>query len=115
MDEYASCFDSIDPLAQYKNWRVDSQKSSSKTSISSQRVKAAFIVSDPIDWGRDIQVSIIFSHSISSIYIALILLFMQGNNFLLNMHMPLLLKNILLNYESVRQEKMLYEDNRHML
>lgn len=60
MDEYASCFDSIDPLAQYKNWRVDSQKTSSKTSISSQRVKAAFIVSDPIDWGRDIQVSITF-------------------------------------------------------
>ncbi|KAL1817149.1 mitochondrial hydrolase YKR070W isoform X1 [Daucus carota subsp. sativus] len=56
MDEYASCFDSIDPLEQYKNWRLDSQKSSSKTSISSQRVKAAFIVSDPIDWGRDIQV-----------------------------------------------------------
>lgn len=87
MDEYASFFDGIDPLAQYKNWRVDSQTSSSKTSISSQRVKAAFIVSDPIDWGRDIQVNIIFFTL--NIFCSL---YMQGNSFLLNMYMPVLLK-----------------------
>uniref|UniRef100_A0A7N0UKU2 Uncharacterized protein n=1 Tax=Kalanchoe fedtschenkoi TaxID=63787 RepID=A0A7N0UKU2_KALFE len=62
IDEYASCFDNIDPLAPYKIWGVrqtDPKPASRKVSkgdIMSQRVKAAFIVSDPVDWSRDIQV-----------------------------------------------------------
>ncbi|KAL9676428.1 hypothetical protein QQ045_004642 [Rhodiola kirilowii] len=63
IDEYASCFDNIDPLAPYKIWGVrdahqkaTSKKISHKTDITSQRVKATFIVSDPVDWSRDIQV-----------------------------------------------------------
>lgn len=63
IDEYASCFDNIDPLAPYKIWGVqhvdqksDSKKISHKVDITSQRVQATFIVSDPVDWSRDIQV-----------------------------------------------------------
>ena len=59
MDEYASCFDNIDPLAQYKKWttgHVANQNNPIKTSVCSQRVKATFIVSDSYDWSRDIQV-----------------------------------------------------------
>ncbi|GMY10706.1 hypothetical protein FCV25MIE_05945 [Fagus crenata] len=64
IDEYASCFDDIDPLAQYKEWRnktVANQSSTfkemaSRKSVHSQRVQAAFIVSDSVDWSRDIQV-----------------------------------------------------------
>jgi hypothetical protein len=64
IDEYASCFDDIDPLAQYKEWRnktVANQSSTfkemaSRKSVHSQRVQAAFIVSDSVHWSRDIQV-----------------------------------------------------------
>ncbi|CAL1355874.1 unnamed protein product [Linum trigynum] len=41
IDEYASCFPGIDPLAPYKSWEVK---------------QAVFVVSDSIDWSRDIQV-----------------------------------------------------------
>ncbi|CAA7389511.1 unnamed protein product [Spirodela intermedia] len=66
MDEYVSYFGDIDPLSQYKTWEV---KQISKSITNSKppdsvprynahrsRVQAAFIVSDPVDWGRDIQV-----------------------------------------------------------
>ena len=64
IDEYASCFDDIDPLAKYKKWAtkpVTNQSSSfeqiaPRKSVYSQRVQAAFIVSDSVDWSRDIQV-----------------------------------------------------------
>ncbi|KFK33946.1 hypothetical protein AALP_AA5G082300 [Arabis alpina] len=59
MDEYASCFDHIDPLAPYKKWMIgeDGHKEPrSRENVLSQRVHAAFIVSDPVDWSRDIQV-----------------------------------------------------------
>ncbi|XP_010920951.1 mitochondrial hydrolase YKR070W isoform X2 [Elaeis guineensis] len=63
MDEYASCFKDIDPLSHYKTWRIKQtyDENSSKEllpryDVYSDRVKAAFVVSDPIDWGRDIQV-----------------------------------------------------------
>lgn len=62
IDEYASHFDGIDPLARYKKWAIkpadggsDSLKEMSP-SIYSQRVQAVFIVSDSVDWSRDIQV-----------------------------------------------------------
>ncbi|XP_052873904.1 uncharacterized protein YKR070W-like isoform X1 [Gossypium arboreum] len=58
IDEYALYFDNIDALAPYKKWgtldfAVDRTR---KCSINSKRVQAAFIVSDSVDWSRDIQV-----------------------------------------------------------
>ncbi|GKB70265.1 putative hydrolase family protein [Tanacetum coccineum] len=64
LDEYASFFNSIDPLSPYKTWTTKQpfheQRSSSESvpdfDVTSERVKAAFVVSDPVDWSRDIQV-----------------------------------------------------------
>ncbi|KAM0999642.1 hypothetical protein ACFX15_006136 [Malus domestica] len=64
IDEYASCFENIDPLAPYKKWitkQVADQYSTvkavaAKDLVLSQRVQAAFVVSDSVDWSRDIQV-----------------------------------------------------------
>ncbi|KAM0948178.1 putative HAD-superfamily hydrolase, subfamily IIA, HAD superfamily [Dioscorea sansibarensis] len=64
IDEYASYFDGIDPLSSYKTWKVqqayrteeDSKKSQPRYDVHSDRVKGVFVVSDPVDWGRDIQV-----------------------------------------------------------
>ena len=66
LDEYASYFENIDPVSQYKRWttgQVSNRNSHSLPgyNISSERVKGAFVVSDPVDWGRDIQV---LSHSV---------------------------------------------------
>lgn len=66
IDEYASYFDGIDPLVQYKTWTTKQaakqsstlEQMSTRDSIHSQRVKAAFIVSDSVDWSRDIQVAL---------------------------------------------------------
>lgn len=54
----------LTPVAQYKSWTT--QQASKRTTnstmsiqgfdVASGRVKAAFVVSDPVDWGRDIQV-----------------------------------------------------------
>ncbi|XP_057451406.1 uncharacterized protein YKR070W [Lotus japonicus] len=59
MDEYASCFENIDPLATYKKWTTKlatTHECASRNDVLSERVRAAFIVSDPVDWSRDIQV-----------------------------------------------------------
>ncbi|XP_057731774.1 uncharacterized protein YKR070W [Arachis stenosperma] len=59
IDEYASCFEHIDPLAPYKKWTTKNVKvneSTPRNDVFSERVQAAFIVSDPVDWSRDIQV-----------------------------------------------------------
>lgn len=64
MDEYASYFQDIDPLSQYKGWAAKQVNDTSKESqlrilrsnVHSDRVRGAFVVSDPVDWGRDIQV-----------------------------------------------------------
>jgi hypothetical protein len=64
LDEYASYFENIDPVSQYKMWTTKQElvKSSyprklvPSYNITADRVKAAFVVSDPVDWGRDIQV-----------------------------------------------------------
>ncbi|XP_073119201.1 cardiolipin synthase (CMP-forming) / mitochondrial hydrolase fusion protein-like isoform X1 [Henckelia pumila] len=64
LDEYSSNFDNIDLVAQYKRWTTkhesecdkNSKKIVSRTYVLSTKVKAAFVVSDPVDWGRDIQV-----------------------------------------------------------
>ncbi|KAL0402419.1 UNVERIFIED_CONTAM: hypothetical protein Slati_4271800 [Sesamum latifolium] len=64
LEEYASQFKNIDPVAQYKRWTTKqelncsrySEKIASSHIDCSQKVKAAFCFSDPVDWGRDIQV-----------------------------------------------------------
>lgn len=64
IDEYASFFEDIDPLAKYKKWTSKLAANQSSTfnkitqtkSLYSQRVQAAFVVSDSVDWSRDIQV-----------------------------------------------------------
>lgn len=58
IDEYASCFDNIDPLAQFKKCTTGhvNQNNTIRSTACTQRVQAAFIVSDPVDWSRDIQV-----------------------------------------------------------
>ncbi|KAI3817703.1 hypothetical protein L1987_11501 [Smallanthus sonchifolius] len=64
LEEYASYFNSIDPLSPYKTWTTkqpcNEQRKSSESvpsfDVTSERVKAAFVVSDPVDWSRDIQV-----------------------------------------------------------
>ncbi|KAM7499205.1 hypothetical protein LguiA_023619 [Lonicera macranthoides] len=64
LDEYASYFKNIDPVSHNKTWRTklafDRHENSSELvpsfNVISDRVKAAFVVSDPVDWGRDIQV-----------------------------------------------------------
>uniref|UniRef100_A0A1D1ZCR5 Uncharacterized protein YKR070W n=1 Tax=Anthurium amnicola TaxID=1678845 RepID=A0A1D1ZCR5_9ARAE len=66
MDEYVSYFDGIDPLSQYKTWTIRQKSDNNRTSkpmdshprydAYRKRVQAAFVVSDPVDWGRDIQV-----------------------------------------------------------
>lgn len=63
MDEYASYFKHIDPVSQYKRWTTEqiSNRNSHvlRYNVSSERVKAAFVASDPVDWGRDIQVFVV--------------------------------------------------------
>ncbi|CAI9778807.1 unnamed protein product [Fraxinus pennsylvanica] len=64
VDEYAMYFENIDPLVQYKNWTQKltgnhnglPREMAAINDPSSQRVKAVFIVSDSVDWSRDIQV-----------------------------------------------------------
>ncbi|CAJ1956034.1 unnamed protein product [Sphenostylis stenocarpa] len=64
IDEYASCFENIDPLAPYKKWTTKLavtqnskfNESVPRNDVLSKRVQAAFVVSDPVDWSRDIQV-----------------------------------------------------------
>ncbi|CAL9771323.1 unnamed protein product [Musa acuminata subsp. burmannicoides] len=64
IDDYASYFNDIDPLSQYKSWDLkhsyernyNSKGLQPKYDVYSERVKGAFVVSDPVDWGRDIQV-----------------------------------------------------------
>ena len=66
LDEHASYFENIDPVSQYKRWttrQISNRNSHSLPvyNISSEGVKGAFVVSDPVDWGRVIQV---LSHSV---------------------------------------------------
>ncbi|KAI8029236.1 Uncharacterized protein YKR070W [Camellia lanceoleosa] len=64
LDEYAAYFDNIDPVSQYKNWTTEqafnrcniSMDLVPRYNVFSESVKAAFVISDPVDWGRDIQV-----------------------------------------------------------
>ncbi|KAG8493257.1 hypothetical protein CXB51_010743 [Gossypium anomalum] len=61
LEEFASYFESIDPVSQYKRWTTMPQSDRKEPAVPrynvlSKRIKAAFVVSDPVDWGRDIQV-----------------------------------------------------------
>lgn len=64
IDDYSSYFDGIDPLSEFKNWKAivncngcDPKDQEQNYNVLSDEVKAIFVVSDPIDWSRDIQVS----------------------------------------------------------
>ncbi|KAH8948515.1 hypothetical protein BDL97_11G098100 [Sphagnum fallax] len=57
IDEYVEEFDSIDPLESYKPWVKQSKSSRDILMPSSdQKISAVFVCSDPVDWGRDLQV-----------------------------------------------------------
>ncbi|XP_042510733.1 uncharacterized protein YKR070W isoform X2 [Macadamia integrifolia] len=64
IDEYSSYFCNIDPLSQYKSWAIkqevnknsNSKEVTRRCNVLSERVQAAFVVSDSVDWSRDIQV-----------------------------------------------------------
>ncbi|PUZ41587.1 hypothetical protein GQ55_9G516700 [Panicum hallii var. hallii] len=63
IDEYASYFKDIDPLAPFKTWKVEQETNNYMSAkvhpsydVYSERVKGVFVVSDPVDWGRDLQV-----------------------------------------------------------
>ncbi|CAI0411619.1 unnamed protein product [Linum tenue] len=64
LEDYASLFENIDPVSQYKYWATKKPMDRSDLSrnivptcdIHSKSVKAVFVVSDPVDWGSDIQV-----------------------------------------------------------
>ncbi|XP_015690348.1 uncharacterized protein YKR070W isoform X2 [Oryza brachyantha] len=64
IDEYSSYFREIDPLAPFKKWIVPqadnqnlmSEKVHPSYDVFEERVKGVLIVSDPVDWGRDLQV-----------------------------------------------------------
>ncbi|THG05565.1 hypothetical protein TEA_006198 [Camellia sinensis var. sinensis] len=55
-------FDNIDPVSQYKIWTTEQAFNRCNIStdlvprynVFSDRVKAAFVISDPVDWGRDV-------------------------------------------------------------
>ncbi|CAL5344613.1 unnamed protein product [Camellia sinensis] len=57
-------FDNIDPVSQYKIWTTEqafnrcniSMDLVPRYNVFSDRVKAAFVISDPVDWGKDILV-----------------------------------------------------------
>ncbi|VAH89668.1 unnamed protein product [Triticum turgidum subsp. durum] len=64
IDDYSSHFKEIDPLAPFKKWKVGqpdckdfmSEKMHPPYDVYQERVKGVFVVSDPVDWGRDLQV-----------------------------------------------------------
>jgi hypothetical protein len=64
IDDYSSYFREIDPLSPFKKWKVGqsncenlmSEKMKPPYDVYSERVKGVFVVSDPVDWGRDLQV-----------------------------------------------------------
>ncbi|KAL6648331.1 hypothetical protein ACP70R_012555 [Stipagrostis hirtigluma subsp. patula] len=62
IDEYSSYFRDIDPLAPFKTWKLGqtdnnmSAKVHPSYDVYAERVKGVFVVSDPVDWGRDLQV-----------------------------------------------------------
>lgn len=75
IDDYASYFNHIDPLSQYKTWSLKQSFDKncklgfqSKFNVHSERVKGAFVVSDPVDWGRDIQVLFLFTFFLCDLF-----------------------------------------------
>ncbi|XP_010685933.2 uncharacterized protein YKR070W [Beta vulgaris subsp. vulgaris] len=64
IDDYALCFDNIDPLVTHKSWTVKRSSEQNKyvasaelrNYVCSKRVQAVFVVSDSVDWSRDVQV-----------------------------------------------------------
>ena len=64
-ETYAKEFDNIDPLQPYKPWVEPHTSSSNKLMPAHERqIAAVFVVSDPVDWGRELQVirNVTFCH-----------------------------------------------------
>lgn len=58
MDNYCKEFQYIDPLQSYKPWVKNEACNKDMIMPANERqIAAAFVCSDPIDWGRDLQVS----------------------------------------------------------
>jgi len=89
IDEYASFFENIDPLAPYKKWTTNLaakpnstfSESFPRNDVFSKRVQAAFVVSDPVDWSRDIQVTeicwVIHMNCLSFIFATYLVMYIQ--------------------------------------
>ncbi|KAG0577455.1 hypothetical protein KC19_5G157400 [Ceratodon purpureus] len=58
MDKYCEEFQYIDPLQSYKPWvnKYDVSKKDMIMPANERQIAAVFVCSDPIDWGRDLQV-----------------------------------------------------------
>ncbi|CAO2824824.1 unnamed protein product [Amaranthus hypochondriacus] len=56
INDYALCFDDIDPLAPHKRWTTNFPSEKLRNYVCSHNVQAVFVVSDSVDWGRDIQI-----------------------------------------------------------
>ena len=64
IDDYSSHFKEIDPLAPFKKWKVGQpdckdfmyDKMHPPYDVYQERFKVVFVVSAPVDWGRDLQV-----------------------------------------------------------
>ncbi|MCO5578442.1 hypothetical protein L7F22_032284 [Adiantum nelumboides] len=55
MDDYVLHFKDIDPLAKFKHWSTNTHLEKVSNTHRMKVVDAVFVVSDPVDWGRDIQ------------------------------------------------------------
>ena len=65
METYANFFLHIDPLAPHKPWI----QSECATSSGAVRISAVFVLSDPVDWSRDLQVWILINEGGVSIHV----------------------------------------------
>lgn len=57
MDNYCKEFRHIDPLQSYKPWvKNETTVNDMLMPANERQIVAVFVCSDPIDWGRDLQV-----------------------------------------------------------
>ena len=56
MDDYCKEFEYIDPLQSYKPWVKERYNKDMIMPANERQIAAVFVCSDPVDWGRDLQV-----------------------------------------------------------
>lgn len=57
MDSYYKEFQHIDPLQAYKPWmKTETNPNDMLMPANERQIAAVFVCSDPVDWGRDLQV-----------------------------------------------------------